>query len=92
MAGQIDLSFPAQNGLAKRDRQTQQQILAFDRPYPSSMEGSATKGTTSPTEELAEQPEPIVVSRSTLRRIRRAAGQGSPKKRRAPRYRSRRER
>lgn len=44
------------------------------------------------TEELAEQPEPIVVSRSTLRRIRRAAGQGSPKKRRAPRYRSRRER
>jgi transposase len=44
------------------------------------------------TEELAEQPEPIVVSRSTLRRIRRAAGQGSPRKRRAPRYRSRRER
>jgi transposase len=44
------------------------------------------------TEELAEQPEPIVVSRSTLRRIRRAAGQGSPRKRRAPQYRSRRER
>lgn len=44
------------------------------------------------TEELAEQPKPIVVSRSTLRRIRRAAGQGSPRKRRAPRYRSRRER
>ena len=44
------------------------------------------------TEELAEQPEPIVVSRSTLRRIRRAAGQGSPRKRRAPEYRSRRER
>ena len=44
------------------------------------------------TEELAEQPEPIVVSRSTLRRIRRAAGQGSPRKRRAPGYRSRRER
>jgi len=44
------------------------------------------------TEELAEQPEPIVVSRSTVRRIRRAAGQGSPRKRRAPRYRSRRER
>lgn len=44
------------------------------------------------TEELAEQAEPILVSRSTLRRIRRAAGQGSPRKRRAPRYRSRRER
>jgi transposase len=44
------------------------------------------------TEELAEQLEPIVVSRSTLRRIRRAAGQGSPRKRRAPEYRSRRER
>jgi len=44
------------------------------------------------TEELAEQPEPIVVSRSTLRRIRRAAGQGSPRKRRASQYRSRRER
>jgi transposase len=44
------------------------------------------------TEELAERPEAIVVSRSTLRRIRRAIGQGSPRKRRAPRYRSRRER
>jgi hypothetical protein len=44
------------------------------------------------TEELAEQPEPIVISRSTVRRIRRAAGQGSPRKRRAPEYRSRRER
>jgi len=44
------------------------------------------------TEELAEQPEPIVVSRSTLRRIRRAAGQGSPRKRRAPEYRSHRQR
>ena len=44
------------------------------------------------TEELAEQAEPIVVSRSTLRRIRRAAGQGSPRKRQAPAYRSRRER
>ena len=44
------------------------------------------------TEELAEQPEPIVVSRSTLRRIRRAAGQGSPRKRRAPEYRSHRKR
>jgi len=44
------------------------------------------------TEELAEQAEPIVVSRSTLRRIRRAAGQGSPRKRRAPEYRGRRER
>jgi transposase len=44
------------------------------------------------TEELAEQPEPIVISRSSLRRIRRAAGQGSPRKRRAHRHRSRRER
>ena len=44
------------------------------------------------TEELAEQAEPILVSRSTLRRIRRATGQGSPRKRRAPEYRSRRER
>ncbi len=44
------------------------------------------------TEELAEQPEPIVVSRSTLRRIRRAAGQGSPRKRRAPEYRRHRKR
>ena len=44
------------------------------------------------TEELAEQSEPIVVSRSTVRRIRRAGGQGSPRKRRAPQYRSRRER
>ncbi len=44
------------------------------------------------TEELAEQSEPIFVSRSTLRRIRRAAGHGSPRKRRTPEYRSRRER
>ncbi len=44
------------------------------------------------TEELAEQPQPIVVSRSTVRRIRRSAGQGSPRKRRVPKYRSRRER
>jgi transposase len=44
------------------------------------------------TEELAEQPEPIVVSRATLRRIRRAAGQGSPRKRRTPEYRSHRQR
>ena len=44
------------------------------------------------TEELAEQLEPIRVSRSTVRRIRRANGQGSPRKRRAPRHRSRRER
>jgi hypothetical protein len=35
------------------------------------------------TEELAEQPEPIAVSRSMLRRIRRAAGKGSPRKRQA---------
>jgi transposase len=44
------------------------------------------------TEELAEREEPIVVSRSTLRRIRRAVGQGSPRKRRAPEYRGHRER
>jgi len=44
------------------------------------------------TEELAEREEPIVVSRSTLRRIRRAVGQGSPRTRRASEYRSRRER
>ena len=44
------------------------------------------------TEELAEQAQPIMVSRSTVRRLRRTAGQGSPRKRRAPRYRSRRER
>jgi hypothetical protein len=44
------------------------------------------------TEELAEQPEPILISRSTLRRIRRAAGQGSPRKRRAPGCRSYRQR
>ncbi len=34
----------------------------------------------------------IKVSRSTVRRLRRAIGQGSPRKRRAPRYRSRRTR
>jgi transposase len=44
------------------------------------------------TEELAEQPEPIVVSRSTLRRIRRTAGQGSPRKRRAAEHHGHRER
>lgn len=44
------------------------------------------------TEELAEQPEPIRVSRSTLRRIRRGIGQASPRKRRAAKHRSRRER
>ena len=44
------------------------------------------------TEELAERPEAIVVSRSSLRRIRRAIGQGSPRKRRAPGYRSHRDR
>ena len=44
------------------------------------------------TEELAGQAKPIVVSRSTARRIRREAGQGSPRKRRRTRYRSRRER
>lgn len=44
------------------------------------------------TEELAERNEAIVISRSTLRRIRRADGQGSPRKRRSPRHRSRRDR
>lgn len=43
-------------------------------------------------EELAELPEPIRVSRSTLRTIRRAAGVPSPRKRRAPPHRSRRAR
>jgi transposase len=43
------------------------------------------------TEELAEE-HGLNVSRSTLRRIRRAQGQKSPRKRRAPRYRRRRER
>lgn len=44
------------------------------------------------TEELAEEAEPIRVSRSTVRRIRRSIGEGSPKKRKMPRHRSRRER
>jgi transposase len=43
------------------------------------------------TEELAEQ-HGIVLSRSTVRRIRRRAKLDSPRKRRAPRHRSRRER
>jgi transposase len=43
------------------------------------------------TEELEEQ-HAIRLSRSTVRRIRRAAGQGSPRKRRAPKHRQRRER
>lgn len=43
------------------------------------------------TEKL-EQVHQITVSRSTLRRLRRSIGQGSPRKRRAPRYRRRRER
>lgn len=43
-------------------------------------------------EELAEMAEPILISRSTLRTIRREAGVPSPRKRRAPRHRSRRER
>lgn len=43
------------------------------------------------TEELEER-EGIRLSRSTVRRIRRSAGQGSPRKRRAPRHRARRER
>lgn len=42
-------------------------------------------------EELAEQ-YGLVMSRSTVRRIRRAAGLSSPHKRRAPRHRTRRER
>jgi transposase len=43
------------------------------------------------TEELVEQ-YGMEVSRSTVRRIRRAAGQKSPRKRRPPQHRSRRER
>jgi len=43
------------------------------------------------TEKL-EQLHQIVISRSTLRRLRRSIGQGSPRKRRARRYRKRRER
>jgi transposase len=43
-------------------------------------------------EELAELPEPIQISRSTLRMIRRAEGVPSPRKRRTPQHRSRRER
>jgi len=43
-------------------------------------------------EELAEMVPPIHISRSTLRTIRREAGIPSPRKRRAPRHRSRRER
>jgi len=43
------------------------------------------------TEELAER-HGIVVSRSTVRRLRRGAGLGSPRKRRTPRHRGRRPR
>jgi len=43
------------------------------------------------TEKL-EQKHQIKVSRPTLRRLRRSIGQGSPRKRRAPRHRQRRER
>jgi transposase len=43
------------------------------------------------TEKLAEK-HGIEVSRSTVRRLRRSVGEGSPRKRRAPRHRSRRER
>jgi transposase len=43
------------------------------------------------TEELGERHE-IVLSRSTVRRIRRSAGLSSPRKRRAPKHRSRRPR
>jgi len=43
------------------------------------------------TEELAEQ-QGIILSRSTVRRIRRQAGLDSPRHRRAPRHRRRRER
>lgn len=44
------------------------------------------------TEELEEDPHKIKVSRSTVRRLRRGAGLGSPRKRRAPRHRRCRER
>lgn len=44
------------------------------------------------TEELGEDPHKITVSRSTVRRLRRGAGLGSPRKRRAPQHRGSRER
>lgn len=44
------------------------------------------------SEVLAERPEPIVVSHSSVRRILQAEGIKSPRKRRAPKHRSRRER
>ena len=44
------------------------------------------------TEKLNEAPYALGVSRSTVRAIRRAAGLGSPRKRRAPQHRQRRER
>ncbi len=43
------------------------------------------------TEKLAE-PEGVILSRSTVRRMRREAGLTSPRKRRAPKHRTRRER
>lgn len=44
------------------------------------------------TEKLREAPYQLSVSRATVRRLRRAAGLVSPRKRRAPRHRQRRER
>lgn len=44
------------------------------------------------TEELRSEKYGLQVSRSTVRRIRRADGMGSPRKRRPPRHRSKRER
>jgi len=44
------------------------------------------------TERLNSAPYELNVSRSTVRRVRRAAGLGSPRKRRAPQHRQRRER
>lgn len=44
------------------------------------------------TEELTSEKHGLQVSRSTVRRIRRADGLGSPRKRRPPRHRSKRER
>ena len=43
------------------------------------------------TDKLEEKHD-IIISRSTVRRLRRSIGQGSPRKRRPPRHRSRRER
>jgi transposase len=69
----------------KLPQATREQILTL------AQERYADYNDTHFTEKLEELHQ-IVVSRSTLRRLRRSIGQGSPRKRRAPRYRKRRER